>query len=202
MLWAHDSEKDGVEDEVRAAALRLSLSPVAIVGEGGLCLTVYTKMESPSAAASASMQPLQRLSRSRPLQRSRPGDKGKVGARRKDRRKVARKLPECEARIAKVSARIDELRARARASNQQRAQIDSQIQQLEAHRVALGEQLEFQKSLLLAQPLEQDRARLLAAYEREDLPAPTTKPAGSWQSTPRRSTISSRRSLLDSERTG
>ena len=33
VLWAHDHEKDGVEDEARTAALRLSLAPVAIMGE-------------------------------------------------------------------------------------------------------------------------------------------------------------------------
>jgi hypothetical protein len=173
VLWAHDSEKDGVEDEVRAAALRLSLSPVAIVGEGGLCLTIYAKMESPAAAATASMQPLQRLSRSRPLQRSRPGDKGKVRARRKNRLKVTTKLSEGEARIAKVSAQMDELRqTRARASQRRRPQIDSQIKRLEEHRADIGEQLEFKKSLLSAQPREQDRARLLAAYEHEDREGP------------------------------
>ncbi len=75
----------------------------------------------------------------------------------------------CEARIAKVSARIDELEsARARASEEQLAQIDSRIQQLEAQRVALGEHLELQKSLLASQPREQERTRLLTAYERED----------------------------------
>ena len=178
VLWAHDAEKDGVEDEVRTAALRLSLSPVAIVGEGGLCLTVYTKMGSPSAAASASTQPVQRLSRSRPLERSSPSmsdNQGKVEIRRKvkGRAKLARNVPECEARIAKVSARIAELReTQAGASNQQRPQIDSQIEQLEAHRVALAEQLEFQKSLLSARPEQEDRAaraaRMLAEYERED----------------------------------
>ena len=48
------------------------------------------------------------------------------------------------------------------------ANIDSQIKQLEEHRVALGEQLGFQKSLLSAQPTERDPARLLALYEHED----------------------------------
>jgi hypothetical protein len=178
VLWAHDAEEHGVEVEVRTAARRLSLAPVAILGEGGLCLTVYTKMESQSAAVSASTRPLQRLSRSRSLERSSPstsGNQRKVRTNRKvkGRSKLAGNVNECEERIAKVSARIAELReTQAGASNQQRPQIDSQIEQLEAHRVALAEQLGFQKSLLSASllptPAEQDRARLLAAYERED----------------------------------
>jgi len=103
------------------------------------------------------------------LSRSRTGDQGKSHALRKDRGKVTRKLPECEARIAKVSQRIAELReTQASASDQQRLHIDSKIEQLEAHRAVLAEQLEFLKSLLSARPEEEDRARLLALYERED----------------------------------
>ena len=192
VLWEHDPEKDGVEEEVRAAALRLSLSPVAIVGEGGLCLNVYTKMENPSAAASASVQPPERLSRSRPVKQSRrsqPGSRVKLRTPSKDRPKLARNVSECEALISQVSARIDELkrtrhgleRAQAardveRASERLLERTDSRIQQLDARRVALGEQLEFQKSLLSAQPREQERNDLLTAYEHENPSAPKKKP--------------------------
>jgi 16S rRNA (guanine527-N7)-methyltransferase len=170
VLWTHDPEKDGVEDEVRSAALRLSLSPVAILGEGGLCLNAYTKMESPSAAASASVQPPERLSRSRSLQ---PSSRSRSRNQKRERGadtglpKLERNMSECEARITKVSARIDELKQTGTgASKPQLAQLDSRIQLLEAQRVALAEQLDLQRSLLSAR--EQKRARLLTAYERED----------------------------------
>lgn len=172
VLWAHDSKHDDVVGEVRTAALRSSLSPAAIMGEDGLCLHVFTKRESPSAAATASRQPPRRLDRSRSVQRfnrSRSGEQGKARETLKDRGKATRKRAECEARIAKVSARIAELtEKRAHATEPQFANIDSQIKQLEEHRVALAEQLEFQKSLLSAQPRERDPVRLLALYEHED----------------------------------
>ncbi len=98
-------------------------------------------------------------SRSRNQKRERAPDKGLP--------RLERNMSACEARIAKVSARIDQLKqTRAGASKPQLAQLDPRLQQLEKQRVALAEQLELQKSLLSTR--EQERARLLTTYERED----------------------------------
>ena len=139
---------------MRTAALRLSLSPVAIVGEGGLCLNVYTKMEKPSAAASASMQPLQRLSRSRswnsrvprrPASQESPSRRARVVQSSRATYPSARRgLPR-----SRHGSTSSNRRERAHRSNSVHKSIP-RSNSSKAHRVALAEQLEFQKSLLSA----------------------------------------------------
>ena len=129
VLWVPAATDDDVEAEARTVAHRFGLLPAEIVRGENVLLQTYTKRQSPAATAAVGVQPL-------PHRSSKP------------RRKSALNVRRCEARIAKISEMIAAFQeTRSRAPEGQVAQLDFDIQRLEARRAALVEELERQKAL-------------------------------------------------------
>jgi 16S rRNA (guanine(527)-N(7))-methyltransferase RsmG len=124
VLWAPAAESDRAEDDARAAAGQFGLLPADIVRKGAVHLHVFTKRESRAAV---------------------PGVQALPHRSPKPRRKSALGPERSEARIAKLSTMIADFEERrSHAPAAQRAQLDFDIQRLEARRAAFAGELERQ----------------------------------------------------------
>jgi hypothetical protein len=127
VLWAPPEQNADIEADARAVAGGFGLVPGRTLAGSNVCLQTYEKGPSPAGAPAVGAELLQRYDRSF----------------REERLKIAFTPSRREARIAKLSALIADLEhTRADASETQRAQLDSDIQRLEARRAALRDRAE------------------------------------------------------------